>query len=180
VRWERERPPSCARTSTGPTTIFRELGIPPGSDNSGGRIDRFHRYLIEEYVKDNAVVLFIDEAQNTPVETLENMRMLSNLESSSDKLLQIVLCGQPELERLLGWTSPWSPRPGSGNRSSYWMPIPGAPVSVRRQKEWQFYGKDVPELAPPQNRCDPHDCVSVGKGVPPPGTRGGRISPLIG
>jgi general secretion pathway protein A len=37
-----------------------------------------------------------------PVETLENLRMLSNLESSADKLLQIVLCGQPELERLLG------------------------------------------------------------------------------
>jgi general secretion pathway protein A len=65
-------------------------------------VDRFHQYLIEEYKKDNAVVLFIDEAQNTPVETLENLRMLSNLESSADKLLQIVLCGQPELERLLG------------------------------------------------------------------------------
>jgi general secretion pathway protein A len=64
-------------------------------------VDRFHQYLIEEYVKDNAVVLFIDEAQNTPVETLENLRMLSNLESYADKLLQIVLCGQPELERLL-------------------------------------------------------------------------------
>ena len=83
-------------------TIFRELGIPPGSGEAGGMVDRFHQYLIEEYVKDNAVVLFIDEAQNTPVETLENLRMLSNLESSADKLLQIVLCGQPELERLLG------------------------------------------------------------------------------
>ena len=47
-------------------------------------------------------MLFIDEAQNMPVETLENLRMLSNLESSADKLLQIVLCGQPELEQLLG------------------------------------------------------------------------------
>jgi general secretion pathway protein A len=83
-------------------TIFRELGIPPGSDDASGRVERFHQYLIEEYRKDNAVVLFIDEAQNTPVETLENLRMLSNLESSEDKLLQIVLCGQPELERLLG------------------------------------------------------------------------------
>jgi len=85
-------------------TIFRELGIPPGSDETSERIDRFHRYLIEEYEKDNTVVLFIDEAQNTPVETLENLRMLSNLESSADKLLQIVLCGQPELESLLGRT----------------------------------------------------------------------------
>ena len=83
-------------------TIFRELGIPPGSGEASGMVDRFHRYLIEEYKKDHMVVLFIDEAQNMPVETLENLRMLSNLESSADKLLQIVLCGQPELERILG------------------------------------------------------------------------------
>jgi len=83
-------------------TIFRELGIPAGSGDASGMVDLFHRYLIEEYEKDHTVVLFIDEAQNMPVETLENLRMLSNLESSADKLLQIVLCGQPELERLLG------------------------------------------------------------------------------
>ena len=82
-------------------TIFRELGIPLGSDEASGRVDRFHGYLIEEYRKDHTVVLFIDEAQNVPVETLENLRMLSNLESSEDKLLQIVLCGQTELESLL-------------------------------------------------------------------------------
>ena len=82
-------------------TIFRELGIPFESGEASGMVDRFHRYLIEEYKKDNTVVLFIDEAQNVPVETLENLRMLSNLESSEDKLLQIVLCGQTELESLL-------------------------------------------------------------------------------
>ena len=83
-------------------TIFQELGIPSGSEEVSGRIDRFHQYLIEEYKKNNTVALFIDEAQNMPVETLENLRMLSNLESSADKLLQIVLCGQPELEPVLG------------------------------------------------------------------------------
>ena len=82
-------------------TIFRELGIPFESGEAGGMVDRFHGYLIEEYKKDHTVVLFIDEAQNVPVETLENLRMLSNLESSEDKLLQIVLCGQTELESLL-------------------------------------------------------------------------------
>ena len=83
-------------------TIFQELGIPSESGETSGRIDRFHQYLIEEYKKDNTVALFIDEAQNMPVETLENLRMLSNLESYADKLLQIVLCGQPELEQVLG------------------------------------------------------------------------------
>jgi general secretion pathway protein A len=47
-------------------------------------------------------VLIIDEAQNMPVETLENLRMLSNLETSKAKLLQIVLVGQPELDEKLG------------------------------------------------------------------------------
>jgi general secretion pathway protein A len=83
-------------------TIFQELGILSESGDASEMVDRFHHYLIEEYKKDNTVALFIDEAQNMPVETLENLRMLSNLESSTDKLLQIVLCGQPELEQVLG------------------------------------------------------------------------------
>jgi general secretion pathway protein A len=57
--------------------------------------------LIEEYKSGNNVVVIIDEAQNMPVETLENLRMLSNLETSSDKLIQVVLCGQPEFEQKL-------------------------------------------------------------------------------
>ena len=47
-------------------------------------------------------MLIIDEAQNLPLEVLEEVRLLTNLETSSEKLLQIVLCGQPELERKLG------------------------------------------------------------------------------
>ena len=47
------------------------------------------------------MTLFIDEAQNLPVETLEEFRMLSNLETRREKLLQIVLCGQPELDAKL-------------------------------------------------------------------------------
>ena len=50
--------------------------------------------MIEQYRLDRNVVLIIDEAQNMPIETLENLRMLSNLETTKDKLIQIVLCGQ--------------------------------------------------------------------------------------
>ena len=64
-------------------------------------VNRLHHLLIEEYKNNRNVVLIIDEAQNMPVETLENLRMLSNLETSEDKLLQILLVGQPELERIL-------------------------------------------------------------------------------
>jgi len=82
-------------------TMFLELGIAAVSGDVPELIHRLHRALINEYRKGNPVVLVIDEAQNMPVETLENLRMLSNLETSTDKLLQIVLCGQPELEQLL-------------------------------------------------------------------------------
>ncbi len=57
--------------------------------------------MIEEYKQGNTVVLVIDEAQNMPVDTLESLRMFSNLETSKDKLIQIVLVGQPEFETTL-------------------------------------------------------------------------------
>jgi general secretion pathway protein A len=83
--------------------IYEELGLEvPDGEDQFQLIQRLHLALIEEYKKGNNVVLVIDEAQNMPVETLENLRMLSNLETSKDKLLQIILVGQqPELEDLL-------------------------------------------------------------------------------
>jgi len=55
-----------------------------------------HLFLIDEYKQGHTVVLLIDEAQNLPIETLKNLHMLSNLETNKDKLIQIVLVGQPE------------------------------------------------------------------------------------
>ncbi|MCA9470432.1 MAG: AAA family ATPase [Nitrospirales bacterium] len=57
--------------------------------------------LIERYRHGGTVVLLIDEAQNMDPRTLEHLRMLSNLETATDKLIQIILIGQPELETLL-------------------------------------------------------------------------------
>ncbi len=57
--------------------------------------------LIQHYTAGQNVVLIIDEAQNMPIETLKRVRMLSNLETTKDKLLQIVLVGQPELNQIL-------------------------------------------------------------------------------
>lgn len=82
--------------------IFEELGIVPKSEEANVMVGQFHQFLIEEFKKNHTVVVVIDEAQNMPVETLENLRLLSNLETAKDKLLQIVLCGQPELEEHLG------------------------------------------------------------------------------
>ena len=82
--------------------IFNELGLAAAQgDDVPELVNRLHRFLIEEYKHDRNVALIIDEAQNMPIETLENLRMLSNLETSKDKLVQIVMVGQPEFERKL-------------------------------------------------------------------------------
>lgn len=54
--------------------------------------------LLEKHAAQQQVVIFVEEAQNMPLETLEEIRLLSNLETTKDKLLQIVLFGQPELD----------------------------------------------------------------------------------
>jgi general secretion pathway protein A len=64
-------------------------------------ISHLHRCLIDQYRKGRTVTVIIDEAQNMPLPTLESLRMLSNLETTREKLLQIVLVGQPELEAML-------------------------------------------------------------------------------
>lgn len=60
-----------------------------------------NHFLVDQYAKGNQPLLIIDEAQNLTLETLEEIRMLSNLETSDSKLLQIILVGQPELRTLL-------------------------------------------------------------------------------
>ena len=78
-------------------TIYQELSIADKPDDVFGMVNRLHQVVIEEYRQGRNVVLVVDEAQNMPIDTLENLRVLSNLETFTDKLLQIVLVGQPEL-----------------------------------------------------------------------------------
>jgi general secretion pathway protein A len=82
-------------------TICRELALPVVTDDPDETLRQLHQFLIQEYRRGCNTVLVIDEAQNMPLETLENIRMLSNLETSTDKLIQIVFSGQPEFDQLL-------------------------------------------------------------------------------
>jgi general secretion pathway protein A len=82
-------------------TIYRELNLPLEGNDVVEMVNRLYEVLIKEYEEGNTVVLVVDEAQNMPVDTLESMRMISNLETSRDKLVQIVLVGQPEFEEQL-------------------------------------------------------------------------------
>ena len=63
--------------------------------------DALNAYLLDAYAKGLRVVLIIDEAQNLSVEALEQVRLLTNLETDTQKLLQIILLGQPELREML-------------------------------------------------------------------------------
>ena len=83
--------------------IYEELGLGfHRGDNQFQAIQRLHLALIEDYQSGNNVILVIDEAQNMPVDTLENLMTLSELETNNHKLIQIALVGQhPELDNLL-------------------------------------------------------------------------------
>ena len=89
-------------------TICEELhlDITP-LDDSGRRgslkalVDALNRYLLDAYAQGLRVVLIIDEAQDLSIDALEQVRLLTNLETDTQKLLQIILLGQPELRTLL-------------------------------------------------------------------------------
>ncbi|MGD8768474.1 MAG: AAA family ATPase [Desulfobacterales bacterium] len=77
--------------------IIDEFGIESDTDNIKDLIDRLNSFLIAKKSEGKNVILIIDEAQNLTKEVLEQLRLLSNLETAKDKLIQIILVGQPEL-----------------------------------------------------------------------------------
>jgi len=78
--------------------ILRELGLPRAGKDLLGMIEELNDYLIEQLEHGQTVCLLIDEVQHLSDESLEGLRLLSNLETDRQKLLQIVLMGQPELQ----------------------------------------------------------------------------------
>src|SRR5687768_8483196 len=89
-------------------TICEELHLDLGGDNSRSKrgsakalVDTLNAYLLQAYAQGLRVVLIIDEAQDLSIEALEQVRLLTNLETDTQKLLQVILLGQPELRTLL-------------------------------------------------------------------------------
>ncbi|NIM12220.1 MAG: AAA family ATPase [Candidatus Aminicenantes bacterium] len=81
--------------------INDEFGIPADADNTKDLIDTLNVFLMEKKSQKKNAILLIDEAQNLNKEVLEQLRLLSNLETNTSKLLQIILVGQPELQKML-------------------------------------------------------------------------------
>ncbi|PYT91217.1 MAG: AAA family ATPase [Acidobacteria bacterium] len=81
--------------------LMADLGIPCESHSKSEILMRLNRWLLDRYSNGQMAVLIVDEAQSLSDQVLEEIRFLTNLETSTDKLLQVVLSGQPELEEKL-------------------------------------------------------------------------------
>jgi len=81
--------------------MMADFGIPCDSRSKSQILQRLYNWLLDRYRAGETAVLIVDEAQNLTDEVLEEIRMLTNLETFTEKLLQIVLVGQPELETKL-------------------------------------------------------------------------------
>lgn len=82
--------------------VCEELGVSvPDTSSVKVLVDRLHQRLLDAHARGRRTVLIVDEAQNLSGEVLEQLRLLTNLETAKDKLLQVILIGQPELGRLL-------------------------------------------------------------------------------
>jgi len=84
-------------------TICDELGVsyPPATTSNKILIDALNQRLLESHAQHRRTVLIIDEAQNLHEDVLEQIRLLTNLETTKEKLLQVILIGQPELLTIL-------------------------------------------------------------------------------
>jgi len=81
--------------------IVKDFGVTTKDNSRLGLVKELNKFLLKESEAQNNVVLIIDEAQNLKTHMLEQVRLLSNLETDKEKLLQVVLVGQPELNKRL-------------------------------------------------------------------------------
>ncbi|KAB2325237.1 AAA family ATPase [Betaproteobacteria bacterium SCN1] len=81
--------------------ILADLGVAAPEAGRQARLAQLNATLLERHAAGRRVVVFVEEAQGIPLDNLEFLRLLTNLETATDKLLQIVLFGQPELDALL-------------------------------------------------------------------------------
>ena len=82
-------------------SILVELGVEKEGQSARELVDALNHFLLEKHAAGKRVLLIVDEAQGLLPETLEQIRLLSNLETESTKLIQILLLGQPELDAML-------------------------------------------------------------------------------
>src|ERR1700722_10669408 len=82
-------------------TVLVQFGFSPFNMKKAEVLETLNQYLVEQYTSGRKVLLIIDEAQNLSNRVLEEVRMLSGMETAKDKVLRIILAGQPELNEKL-------------------------------------------------------------------------------
>ncbi len=143
-------------------TILREFDLKWGGNDRVRLLQRLNAFLLDQFEAGRDVVLIIDDAQAMTVDTLEQVRLLSNLETDQRKLLQIVLIGQPELRQKLAQleqlrqriTVRYHLRPLELNETVYYIQHRLAVAGSRRPplfSRWavrtvQSYSRGVPRL----------------------------------
>jgi type II secretory pathway predicted ATPase ExeA len=127
--------------------VLTDFGIPPTARTKSSMLLQLNRWLIERFRERALCVIVVDEAQNLSWELLEEIRLLTNLETSSAKLLQIVLSGQPELEEMLR-----NPRVRQlRQRVSVWcklQPLTGEQTQAYIAERLRIAGASEPVLSP--------------------------------
>src|SRR5262245_5695908 len=81
--------------------VNKELGLPATSTSQSELVDALHAHLLAQRKRGGLSVVIVDEAQSFSAELLEQLRLLSNLETTTEKLLRVILVGQPQLRDLL-------------------------------------------------------------------------------
>ena len=81
--------------------VLTEFGFKPFNKRKVELLDMLNMYLIEQYANNRKVVLIVDEAQNLSPKVLEEIRLMSGIETHKEKVLRIILCGQPELREAI-------------------------------------------------------------------------------
>ena len=81
--------------------ILYELGLKPFNAGKVELISMLNKFLLEQYAEGRQVILIVDEAQNLSKRVLEELRMLTGMETDEDRILNLILVGQPELKHLL-------------------------------------------------------------------------------
>ena len=85
--------------------LAKEFEVTPASSRKSDLYDALYKFFLEQYRKRSRCVIFVDEAQNLSLKAFEELRMLSNLDSGDEPLVQIVLAGQPQLRNRLAHAS---------------------------------------------------------------------------
>ena len=141
--------------------VLADFGIPCATRTKSGMLLQLNRWLIERFRNGELCAIVVDDAQNLSWELLEEIRLLTNLETPSEKLVQIVLSGQPELEEKLR-----NPRVRQlRQRISLWCrtrPLTSEETTAYIAKRLHIAGASQPVLSPDAMQLVYH----YSKGIP--------------